>query len=245
MSINASRFISSRSQITSITDGRIKSILWYVVECYKILQKDNPQYSKKHVEENTSLHFEDYLKVELVDTYLIENKHLLEEKLSALEEVNFTYESEKRYTDSTGKQKKDKIDIYINKLGLKDHWNTADEHIYYVLECKRILSLSSSTAYVGDIEKFCSRNYLQLRLPFEGMIGFIENKTIKPNDLAIKVNEILDGHADIKTSQKLTLVEINSGYNGSYKSSHTKNFAPNDAFSIYHLFLDYSNQVVV
>lgn len=178
MSLNAAGFISSRSNVTSITDSRIKAILRYVSECYQFLKNDAPLYSKKYVKDHTSYHFEDYLKVDFVDKYLIENKKILKRAMPALEEVNFSYETEKRCIDSTGKHKKDKIDIYINKLGLKEYWQTHDEHIYFVLECKRIASLKGCEAYVKDVEKFCTRQYIQLRLPFEGMIGFIEKAEI-------------------------------------------------------------------
>lgn len=244
MPLNASNFITGRTNVISITDDRIRNILWYITECYQLLQRDKPQYSKKYVKSSTSFHFEDYLKVDFVDSYLIQNKLLLQNRLSELEEINFSYETEKRFTDSNGKQKKDKIDIFINKLGLKDEWKTQDEHIYFVLECKRIISLKGCNSYVSDIQKFCTRNYMHLRLPFEGMIGFIENKLLTHVEVSNEINSQLLNHATLKTASPLQSVSLNSGYEASYTSSHKKDFLPNDRFSIYHLFLEYANYIV-
>jgi hypothetical protein len=244
MSLKASQFVAARPEKANITSERIETIVWYVHECFEILLKDNPKYSRKYVLDHTSFHLEDYLKVEFVDSYLIANKHLITTRLSALEEINFSYETEKRFIDIDGKQKKDKIDIYINKLGLKEEWKTADEHIYFVLECKRISSLPGVSSYIGDIEKFCQRSYLQLRLPFEGMIGFIETKPLSPATISDEINTQLVAHTTIKTITPLAAVSFNKTVNDTYISEHKKSYSPFSVFKIYHLFLDYTDQII-
>lgn len=134
----------------SITESRIRNILWYVVECYTILRKEGLSYSKQEVKQNTTIAFEDYLRNRFIQDYLVKNKSLLKQKISVLEEINFLCETQKEYIDSQdNKQKPDKIDIYINKLGLKDVWKDNDENIYFAIECKRIERLSDSAKYIG------------------------------------------------------------------------------------------------
>jgi hypothetical protein len=166
MRLNAAGFIQNRPQVVSITNNRISNIIWYIAECYNMLLSDKVCYSKS----KTTFHFEDYLKMEFVDSYLINNKKTLTERISALEHINFSYETQKRYLDQNDKKEKiDKIDIFINKLGLKNEWSSEDEHLYLAIECKRIKTLSDCTEYIKDIQKFCDRAYKHLRIPFEGV----------------------------------------------------------------------------
>ncbi len=241
---NASSFINGRTNALSITDNRIKQILWYIIECYHILIDDNKTYSQIWVKQNTTLNFEDYLKFEFIYNYLIPNKILLKDKLSELEEINFAAETQKRYIDTDGKQKPDKIDICINKLGLQKVWNDADENIYFVIECKRIKQLSDTKEYVLDIEKFCNRNYSNLRLPFEGQIAFIENQKLSHANVTKEINNCLKKSSTITTESYLSILKLHSIIDCSYHSSHKKNFSENDHFSIYHLLLNYSGIVL-
>lgn len=243
MSESALSFISSRQNPLAITRKRIEDIVWYSVECYKFLITEAPIYSKKYVKENTTYSFEDYLKMEFVDNYLIKNKKLLTSKVSALEEINFEYEPVKRYTDMSGVEKSDKIDIYINKIGLKNYLNAEDEHAYFVFECKRINQLSDTAAYISDIQKFADRKHQVLRLPFEGMIAFIESVSISDVQLADETNKRLKASGNIKTSQYLTATTLYKDFAGRYDSSHKKNYDEKEQFSIFHLLFDYSKYV--
>lgn len=243
MSDNALSFVSSRQNPIAITRKRIEDIIWYSVECYKLLLNDAPTYSQKYVKGKTTFSFEDYLKMEFVDNYLIKNKGLLTGKISGLEEINFEYEPVKRYTDISGVEKSDKIDIYINKIGLKDHLNTEDEHAYFVFECKRIGKLPDTAGYISDIQKFADRKHKVLRLPFEGMIAFIEATNLSDSQLADEVNKRLKASSNIKTSQYLTAVTIYEDFTGRYDSSHKKNYDAKEEFSIFHLLFDYSKCV--
>ena len=82
MSHNAKKFIQNRGQdLVSITYSRIHYIMSYAIQCYQLLLADSPSYSKANVATTTSYHFEDYLKMEFVDGYLIKNKNLLAPKM--------------------------------------------------------------------------------------------------------------------------------------------------------------------
>lgn len=245
MALDALSFIRNRSDVVSITNERIKHILWYVVECYHLLKSDVPIYSKDWIRKNTSHKIEDYLKMELVEKYLIPNKGILKSRISSLDEINFNYEAQKRYTDiSDKKEKVDKIDIYINKLGLKQEWNEPDENVYFSIECKRITILSDTNEYILDIQKYTQRHHTDLRLPYEGMLAFIENSRLTHTDVSLEISNRLNKTASIATKQNLCPSVIHSGFHGSYSSIHVKNFGANTIFSVYHLLLDYSNIVV-
>ncbi len=244
MSLDATHFISSRPNKIAITQNRIKEVLWYTAECYTLLKKDNVTYSKSWCSTNTTYHFEDYLKMEFVDNYLIKNKSIIQNRLSALEQINFSYETIKRYTNSKGIEGSDKIDIYINKLGLQGIWRNQDEHIYLAIECKRINQLSDCNKYIGDIQKFCGRNYKQTRLPFEGMLAFIENQEVSHEIVSNDINTKLKTNNIIITNKYLTKEIINVSFEGSYLSEHVKEHNKNSAFSVYHLLFDYSGNVI-
>lgn len=241
---NASNFIQNRKNVFSVTEKRIKNILWYIIECNNIfLNETSIPYSKKWVKDNTTITFEDYLKFELIDKSLVKNKHLLNDKLSVLESINFSAETQKRYIDTDGKQKPDKIDVYINKLGLQNEWNESDENIYFAIECKRIKILSDAKNYIIDIDKFCKRNHTNLRLPFEGQIGFIENPKLNHSAISTEINKELKNGTSISTTNYLKNIELHNNFKGSYSSTHRKNFGKNSAFSIYHLLFNYSKIV--
>ncbi len=243
MTFNATPFITSRSNKFAITENRIKNIFWYVVECYNILLNDRVIYSKSWCEANTRYHFEDYLKMEFVDNYLIKNKSIIQNRISVLEEINFSYEIVKRFTDSEGIEGSDKIDIYINKLGLQNLWKDDDEHIYLAIECKRINQLSDCSKYISDIQKFCDRNYKHIRIPFEGMLAFIEDKSISHERISNEVNERLINNDYITTTSYLTKENVNSTFDGGYRSVHGKKFENKATFSIFHLLFDYSSHI--
>jgi hypothetical protein len=231
-------FIQNRKN--TITENRIENIIWYIIECYLLIVKNKEKYSKIWVKKNTKIKFENYLRNRFVEDYLIKNKKILIQEISCLNDINFTYETEKEYIDlQDNKIKSDKIDIYINKLGLQNEWKDNDENIYFVLECKRITKLSDVAYYISDIQKFVNRKHINTRLPFEGQIAFIEDKNISYTMLSSKVNESLKKHETIITKSLLNEIVLNNNYNGLYLSIHKRN---TDAyFSIYHLFFDYSN----
>ena len=235
-------FVKNRKNV--VAEKRIKIILWYVIECYLLASTNNEKYSKAWVKNNTSIKFENYLRNRLVDDYLIANKDLLKQKTLSLSEINFIYEPEKEYIDARdGKIKSDKIDIYINKLGLQKEWAKEDENLYFAIECKRIKVLSDTKEYITDIENFCLRRHKNTRLPFEGQIAFIENKEISHQKLQEKINEILLKHKKIVTSNFLKSIVLNEKFEGAYLSKHLRGNNKQN-FSVYHLLLDYSDIVL-
>lgn len=244
MPLNALGFINNRKKVVVLTDNRISHIMSYLVECYNLLLVDRPSFSKSFVAQNTTFHFEDYLKMEFVDNYLIKQKHLLATRLSSLENVTFNYETIQRYTDSTdGKEKSDKIDVYVNKLGLKDEWAVEEEHLYLAIECKRIGALSDCKDYIEDIEKFCTRDYSKLRIPFESQIAFIENSKLDHTAVSGNINTRLQSTSTIVTKKPLTTLEFVKAFKGSYFSIHKKTFKKKEPFKVFHLLFDYSQLV--
>lgn len=245
MSLKATNFIKNRKEVVAVTFDRIHHILWYTIECYQLLKKGKTIYSKSWVKNNTTSHFEDYLKMELVDKYLIPKKEIISKRISQLEQINFSYETQKRYTDiHDGKEKSDKIDIYINKLGLQNEWNEQDENIYFVIECKRINILSDCKDYIIDVEKFVDRKHIHHRLPFEGQLAFIENNKLEDKKVADEINARLKSSGAIKTIQYLQLLQLHNSFKSSYTSTHKRNFEKKEPFSIFHLLFDYSQIVV-
>ena len=244
MPSKATNFIQNRKKVVAITYNRVTDIIWYVAECYQILLKDRSTYSKKFVSQKTTLHFEDFLKMELVDKYLIPNKHLISARCSKLECVNFHYENQKRYVDfSDKKEKPDKIDIYINRLGLQNNWNQHEENVYYAIECKRIEKLSDCKTYIGDTKKFADRNYKELRLPFEGQIAFIENSKLNHKSVSTEINKILEANSALITNQLLKSELLHKFFDGCYSSRHKRNFNKKEPFTVFHLLFDYSEFV--
>jgi hypothetical protein len=237
---DVSRFIQNRTEAYQLTNSRIKLVLSYVIECYRLFINDNVIYSQSWVKENTTLKVEDFLKFEFLEKYLIPNKKLFNLMGTDLEDLNFSAETQKRFIDKDGKQKPNKIDIFINRLGLQNAWNEPDENVYFAIECKRISKTPDIKQYIKDIEKFCNRNHTNLRLPIEGQIGFIENSKFPQSMVVDEINIQLKRSKGIVTSSFLTQIDLHSKIKCSYESQHNKNFTKKEHFSIYHLMFDYS-----
>ncbi len=238
----ASIFISNRKY--SITENRIKNIFWYIGECYTLLVNSKISYSKSYVKNSTTIHFEDFLRFRLIEDYLIKNKELLKNRTSELDEINFTAETQKEFVDKNdNKQKVDKIDIFINRLGLTNTWGESEDKIYFAIECKRIKELYDTIQYLGDIEKFTKRAYLDIRLPFEGQLGFVENSSISHKEVVNTINSKLQSKKEITTDLLLENCVLNQNIESTYISKHKRNINNQESFSIYHIFLDYSTIV--
>ncbi len=240
---DASTFISNRKY--SITENRIRNIFWYIGECYTLLLLNTKiPYSISEVRKSTTIHFEDFLRFRLVEDYLVKNKELLKQRTSTLDEINFTAETQKEFIDiEDNKQKVDKIDIFINRLGLSNTWGEPEEKIYFAIECKRIRELHDTIQYLGDIEKFTKRAYIDIRLPFEGQLGFIENSSISHKEVVSNINSKLQNNKKITTDLLLENCVLNQNIESTYISKHKRNIHIQESFSIYHLFLDYSTIV--
>jgi hypothetical protein len=246
MPLKAAEFIQNRGKVIRFTYERVNQIVWYCIECYNLLLKEKPSYSKSYVAAKTAFNFEDYLKIQFVENYLKLNKDILRKKVSELEEITFYYETVKPFIDTTdnNKERSDKIDIYVNKLGLKNHWAVEDEDLYLSIECKRIGILSDCENYIKDTENFCTRQHKYLRLPFEGQIGFIENNKLNHSLVSVEINRRIKLNKTITTKKPLVSYLIHSGFNGIYLSEHKRNYKAKEKFTIFHLLFDYSSLVV-
>ncbi|MFR0677097.1 hypothetical protein [Dysgonomonas mossii] len=240
----ASLFASKRRH--SITESRIKNIIWYIGECYILLLQNNQKYSKQEIKDKSRIPFEDFLRFRLVEDYLVKYKHLLKDRTSQLDEINFTPETQKEYIDKEDrKYKTDKIDIFINRIGLNTTWGLPDEKIYFAIECKRIKDLGNSISqYISDIIKFTNREYRELRLPFEGQLGFIEYNSITHSDIKDNINTKLHKEKELVTDIPLTSYSLNENISSTYISKHKRNIGNKEQFAIFHLLLDYSNIIV-
>lgn len=226
----------------SIIQQRIKIILCYIIDNYKLLVADGVKYDLTRIKETSTYKVEDYLSNELIDKYLKMNLHLINN--SELNKIIFTKQSEEQYIDAIDtKEKPDKIDIYITNLNLNRLLEGNPVQPYFAIECKRIRKQSCMKEYVSDIRKFCNREYKLTRLPLEGQIAFIENPEYNAEYVSTEINKELLSRNDIITQKFLQKEFLHHEFNGSYHSVHVKNFSPNYSFSIYHLFLNYSSIV--
>jgi hypothetical protein len=191
---------------------------------------------------------EEFLRNGLVNNYLQKsyNKEFFKQNISDSPSVEISFHPEETMTyidTETNKPSTDKIDIAVWENILQSIWSEkTDNEIKFAIECKRIEKVSDANDSVSDIEKFCKRNYIYTRLPFEGQIAFIENQNITHIILRKKINEILQNHNSIITNSLLNSIVLNEKFEGAYLSKHQRK-ASKQRFSIYHLFLNYSNTV--
>ncbi|MBP1639121.1 MAG: hypothetical protein H6Q17_704 [Bacteroidetes bacterium] len=227
----------------SIVQHRIKTILCYVIDNYKLLVADGTKYDLLKIKETSTYKVEDYLSNELVDKYLKMNLHLINN--SQLSKIIITKQSEEQYVDVINKKNRpDKIDIYITNLNINRFLEDNPVQPYFAIECKRIRKQSCIKEYVSDIRKFCNREYKFTRLPFEGQIAFIENPEYDPAYVSTEINKELLSRNDITTKKFLEKELFHCEFNESYHSIHVKNFVPNNSFSIYHLLFNYQTLLV-
>ncbi len=238
---NAKSFIKSRKDPLSITNQRVKYVLSYVIECHQLFLKDNVTYSLKEIKNTTKIKPEEYFRTKFVDNYLRRNRSLL--KSFQIDDIFFGKEEVEIFKDKTGIEQEDKIDIYIREIGLQKYWSTNDE-VYFAIECKRIKYLSDTKEYIADLEKFCNRQYVNSRLPFEGQMALIENKKLNHINIADEINSRLKKSTTITTDSFLSNTKLHNTLDCSYHSSHKKSYNKKEQFSIYHLMFDYSRIVV-
>lgn len=241
MSFSAFEFNSSRKTVNSDTKKRIKHILWYVLECHKLMMEDNITFSLSEIKK-TRIKAENKFRNYLVDNYLRKNCHLFE-GLAETDHIYFDKESEETFIQNEIEQT-DKIDIYIRDSALKNSMRENSENIYFAIECKRIKIKSDSKEYVLDIQKYVERDHTNLRLPFEAQIAFIENDKLTHKIISDEINIILKETETIITDSFLIPEKLHSSFDDSYLSKHKKNFGNRNSFLIYHLMFNYSKVVL-
>ena len=240
--INASLF---KSNINKLTEFRIRQIIQYVIYCYLQMLAEKKTYSYS---ERGKIPKEEFLRNGLVNDYLQKsyNKEFFKQHISDSPSVEISFHPEETMTyidTETNKKSIDKIDIAIWENILQSIWSgKTDDEIKFAIECKRIEKLSDANNYIYDIEKFHKRKYIYTRLPFEGQIAFIENQNITHFILLKRVNDILQNHNSIITNSLLNSIVLNDKFNGAYLSKHQRKKSKQN-FSIYHLFLNYSDIV--
>jgi len=237
-------FDASVKKRTSLTQYRIELIIKYIVFCYLRMISDRKKYSKS---DKGRLHFENFLRNRFVYDYLRKNTDFYKNSISDNPnvEIYFQKEEDEEYLTIDGVAS-DFIDISVKETELTKMLSVEQKgsEIYFAIECKRIEELSDASNYIIDIQKFSDRPHTTLRLPFEGMIAFIENASLNHAKLSDKVSELLKTAANIKTNQLLYPKILHLGFDGSYTSSHKKNYGGKEDFFIYHLLFDYSKIVI-
>ena len=241
--IDATNF---KPNINKLTECRIRQILHYVVYCYLQILADKKTYNYAV---KGKIAKEEFLRNGLVNDYLQKsyNKNYFKQHISDNPSAEITFHPEETMTfinRETKKPSTDKIDIAVWENILQSIWSgKTDDEIRFAIECKRIERLSDASNYTSDMEKFCNRNHVNARLPFEGQIAFIENRNISHSALCIKINNILNNYKSIITSSFLGPIAISDKFNGTYMSIHQRNTSKSD-FSIYHLLFDYTKIIV-
>lgn len=232
MNLNASNYVKNRKKL-SLTRKRVKQILGCVISSYEKIITDEVKfdYSKRG-----KIKHEDYLRNRLVDDYLENELSLIEngtEHFIANKEVSEEYKS---FIDS--ELHNDPIDIHIVDKALKKSWGNNTKP-YFAIECKR---LGVITDYVNDTKKFTERSYTKLRLPLEGQLGFIENKSWNYKIVSDKINDNLSSNTNIVTTKQLEPLSVKDTFEGSYSSEHNRK--DKTSFTVFHLFFDYSKIVL-
>lgn len=227
-----------------VVNTTVSEIMRYVIDCYLVMLNDKQILYKSEFEETTTYKFEDLLSDRFVDDYLKMNRdgYFSQTQLS---QIIFTKQSSERYIDcNTHIHQPDLIDVYITGLNL-DKELCSNPQPYFAIECKRIYKSGSVDLYIDDIRKFTERDYYLARLPIEGQLAFIEDSKFTYPIAVEKINQKLETHSSIVTTQLLQPKHFHNGFYASYSSRHKRNFGERNAFSIYHLFFDYTNIVII
>ncbi|GHV23606.1 hypothetical protein FACS189428_7330 [Clostridia bacterium] len=231
------------SDIYQETESYIRLVMKYIIYCYKkmITDKKTYDYSRKG-----KINQEEFLRNGLVDDYLTKksNKEYYIRSVSGYSNVKIYFQAEERMSYSDGVLRDDYIDISIKATPLSEIWgDQTEDEIKFAIECKRINKHTDYNKYKKDIDKFIARPHTTFRLPFEGQIAFLENKTINHTTTKDEVNKLL--HADNQyLVSELAFTQLEENIDYSYSSKHKRSYQPFKSFSIFHLFLDYSAIVI-
>ncbi|MFK7946769.1 MAG: hypothetical protein AB8G11_04205 [Saprospiraceae bacterium] len=220
----------------------------YVCYSYQQIVTTNVTYSRSYCKEQTKYTFEDFLKIRLVVDFLQNRSNKLNFKYAnEIEPLTFQYETEKEYEQDKF-LKSDKIDIFISNLGIQKYWqNMNNEDLYFAVECKRLSNKGKSNEYLTDTQKFTDRNYKTFRFPFNGMAGFIEKLSTSSisqviNDLDNRLLTHQHITSEIKNNKILhdfPMQDFQYCRVGKHYHSVT-----NQKIEVFHIFLNYSNNIV-
>lgn len=233
MSLDASNYIRNRRKL-SLSRKRIKEVLVCIINSYEKIISDGVvfDYSKRG-----KIKQEDFLRNRLVDDYLEYELGSLE---LGTERFTVNKETSEEYSNLVDNVlHNDPIDIHIVDKAQQESWGRNTKP-YFAIECKRIQS--SVSDYIGDTKKFTERDYTKLRLPFEGQLGFVENPSLDHISISKKINKNLSSNPEIETIKELEPHRLKDDFDASYLSLHKKK--NNTAFTVFHLFFNYSKIVV-
>ncbi|TYT27981.1 hypothetical protein [Elizabethkingia anophelis] len=231
---NANNFKTDKNRVI---ESHARKIMRYVIDCYHLILKDGKKYDYSR---RGKIKQEDFLRNGLVDDYMRENIHLLNDKPINQYSIDsyINKESAESYYDAEdGLLHDDKIDIKIEYPNLK--LDLKDRTAYFAIECKRITENGDSKEYISDTIKFSQRTYEKGRIPYEGQIGFIENSKISHSSIFPIINEKLKSAQNLTTIKELEAIKLKSDFEGSYRSLHEKSNETKDKFTVFHLFLNY------
>lgn len=233
---NANNFKKNKNRVI---ESHVRKIMRYVIDCYNLILKDGKKYDYDYTKRG-KIKQENFLRNGLVDDYMRKNLHLI----NGINEYTIINKeaTEPYFNPNDITNHDDPIDIKIDFSPLKKDLD--DESVYFAIECKRITKNSDSKTYIGDIIKFSNRIYKERRLPYEGQIGFIENSNITHSSLYPIMNKKLKSLTDLTTIKDLQPESLTPGFEGFYRSLHQKSNLTKDKFSVFHLFLNYSQIVI-
>lgn len=206
-----------------------KKLLTAVIICYQ------KSLENEHLESS-----ENYIRNMLVDEYLEDS--LIKEELGIME-FDFTAEA------AVIKDRKE-IGYLDIKIVVKNHSLSNIKNSFFVFECKNLDGESAlNSQYIQEgIHRFVNEKY-PTTLGRNGMLGFI----IKPIDIegnTQKINNLLNKsgtNAEIvavrkQTKEHLKKYTIVNNFVFSYCSKH-ETLTDKKSFELYHLMLDYSDNI--
>ena len=217
----------------------------YVLHCYLEMKNEKKVYD---FSKRGKLQKEDFLRNGLVDDYLAKqkNKEYYKNYISDNPNVEIYFQKEENQTYSIDDVLADDfIDISIKENRLSDilSGETGDE-IKFAIECKRIKKESDCDEYIKDIRKFSERPFTTYRLPFEGQVAFLEEAAFGHELITAIINKKLSSNKTIITTDFLMKIEIDEQFDSCYRSNHQRGYVPQRKFSVFHMFLDYSSNII-
>ncbi len=240
--------LNYRSKEDRLTQKRVEMIISYVVYCYKKMIFNNTTYSKSLFfnKDKTRCNLEEGLSEKLVEDFLgnYDNKQYYKKNMSSIDffEITFHCETKQTYTENESR-KDDYIDIKVSESEISRIWGALGEkqQVHFAIECKVVESGFSE--YISDIKKMCDRPFNTPRLNFEGQIAYITNPKYDHQTVRNGININLSSNSGINTIQNLIPKAIHENFDAGYLSVHKRSHNLLN-FTIYHLFLNYSDIVI-
>lgn len=200
----------------------LERVLKNIVECLIDNYKEMNQHSLPKQPEKTDL--EGFLRNVYIQKYVRQNK-----RKYGLGHVLFlveTGEIDKKYHNSGY------LDIQVLNINIEDVGN---EDEYFTFECKRLENNAKNQAYIDNgILRFVQNKYAK-KMPFSGMIGFVEKAQkgipLIASDLKLRINKLPT------TIKEFDSISQETGFEFSYRSKHNR--IENTPIELTHLLFDF------